>query len=551
MLLATGVLTWWVSSAARILQQVLKVSARAGSEERVQVLEQKNRQLQTIMQAFRAMTGTLDMQQAGTMAVEQVVTLTGFKKASLILGPDAQGDFVLAGARGLPDGYLAKFLEALKGPQKASSPIEWCQLTRQPVVVDNLARDFRTAGLREIYALGDVEGMIALPLILQDQFHGALIVYTEKGQPLSTSEISLVSALAGQAALTLENARQYSAAMQNRAKLDRALRSLESVASSLARTRVGVLPLLHHVAGAAADLYAPARMKLVISKAGRQAPVTVVEESGVEPISGDTLALSLPISLDGENFGRFDVSLGGEGRGLDVDEVRVLQSFAYLTASALGNGALVVEMRQTVEEMERSYIGTLEALSKALEMRDHETEGHSRRVVQYTMSLAQKMGVAEDGLVPILRGALLHDVGKIGIPDAILRKPGPLNEVERTIMREHPRIGYEMLREIHFLSAAAPVILHHHERYDGHGYPAGLAGDDIPLGARIFAVADTYDAMTSDRPYRKGLPHETAVSEILAGSGTQFDPKTVAAFLALPLEEFQRIRGGKGLETAS
>lgn len=550
-MLMLATVAWWGVGVVRFIQE-LQGGSRSGAVERAHLLEQRNRHMQMMLQAFRAMTSTLDIQQTGAVAVEQVVLFTGFKKVSLIVGPDAQAEFMLAGSKGLPEAYLTRFLEALKGPQKASSPIEWCQLTRQPVVVDNLSRDFRTAGLSDVYAMGEVEGMIALPLMLQEQFRGALIVYTEKGQPLSTAEISLVAALAGQAALALENARRHSDAVGNRARIDQALRSLESVASSLARTRVGVLPVLHHVASAAAELYAPAKVKLVINKAGRQTPITVVEEAGPGPVDGDVLALSLPISLDGENFGRLDVALGGAARSLDADEVRVLQSFAHLTASALGNGALVVEMRQTVEEMERSYIGTLEALSKALEMRDHETEGHSRRVVQYTMSIAQKMGVPEEDLIPILRGALLHDVGKIGIPDAILRKPGPLNDVERAAMREHPRIGYEMLKEISFLKASAPVILHHHERYDGKGYPVGLSGAEIPLGARIFSVADSYDAMTSDRPYRKGMPHEMAVAEIVAGAGTQFDPAVVETFVSLPEEEFARIRnGGRGLETAS
>jgi putative nucleotidyltransferase with HDIG domain len=145
-------------------------------------------------------------------------------------------------------------------------------------------------------------------------------------------------------------------------------------------------------------------------------------------------------------------------------------------------------------------------------------------------------------MTAIIRGALLHDIGKIGIPDAILRKPGPLTEEEWTIMRQHPRIGYEMLKQIDFLKQAVPIILHHHERFDGRGYPAGLAEDQIPLGARIFAVADTYDAITSDRPYRKGRSHATAVEEVRKGCGTQFDPLVVEALLSLPEEELARIR---------
>lgn len=188
-------------------------------------------------------------------------------------------------------------------------------------------------------------------------------------------------------------------------------------------------------------------------------------------------------------------------------------------------------------------MGTLEALIKALELRDHETEGHSRRVVQYSLSLAQKLGVPESQLVPIMRGALLHDIGKIGIPDAILKKPGPLTAEEWVVMKQHARIGYEMLHQIEFLSQATPILLYHHERFDGTGYPEGLSGEAIPLGARIFAVADAYDAITSDRPYRKGRSHQVALDEIKAGAGRQFDARVVKALLALPEEELARIRG--------
>lgn len=197
----------------------------------------------------------------------------------------------------------------------------------------------------------------------------------------------------------------------------------------------------------------------------------------------------------------------------------------------------VNELQQMNERLSDAYEGTLQALSQALDTRDGETEAHSQRVCRYTRLIAQQLYLPEAEIQEILRGALLHDVGKIGVPDAILRKSGRLTEEEWGQMRKHPEIGYSMIANIPFLAGAAQVVLHHHEAYNGAGYPSGLAGDDIPLGARIFAVADAFDAMTSDRPYRKALPLRAAYTEIERCGGIQFDPKIVEAFLAIPADE--------------
>jgi response regulator RpfG family c-di-GMP phosphodiesterase len=194
------------------------------------------------------------------------------------------------------------------------------------------------------------------------------------------------------------------------------------------------------------------------------------------------------------------------------------------------------ELKEALNDVEESYKITLEALVAALDAREHETHAHSQRVREYTLTLAQSLGIKHDELTQIGRAALLHDVGKIGVRDSILLKPGRLNEEEWIEMRKHPQIGYNILQSIEFLSPVAEIVLCHQERWDGNGYPNRLAEEDIPLGARIFAVADTFDAMTSDRPYRKALSFEAAWNEIYRCSGTQFDPRVVQAFLALPTE---------------
>ena len=197
------------------------------------------------------------------------------------------------------------------------------------------------------------------------------------------------------------------------------------------------------------------------------------------------------------------------------------------------------EIEELYEKLQFSYETTLEALAAALDTRDTETQGHSLRVSEYTTVIARRMGVKDPELTEIRRGALLHDVGKIGIPDAVLRKPGKLTPEEWEEMRRHPEIGYRILSGIKFLEPSLPIVIAHQERFDGSGYPRGLKREEIPLGARIFAVVDTLDAMTSDRPYRKALRYEDAREEIIRNSGVQFDPSVVEVFLSIPPEEWK------------
>ncbi len=201
-----------------------------------------------------------------------------------------------------------------------------------------------------------------------------------------------------------------------------------------------------------------------------------------------------------------------------------------------------VELDDALKELQESYRVTLEALVASLDVREHETRAHSQRVREYTLALARWLGLQDEELTHVGRGALLHDVGKIGIPDAVLLKVGPLTPHEWVEMRKHPQIGYDILRSIDFLAPAAEIVLCHQERWDARGYPNGLGGTEIPVGARIFSVADTLDAMTSDRPYRKALSFEAAADEIRRCSGSQFDPLVVEAFQSISRESWVDIR---------
>ena len=227
----------------------------------------------------------------------------------------------------------------------------------------------------------------------------------------------------------------------------------------------------------------------------------------------------------------------------------VLENRAYQQELEIKVEERTRELREKKQEVERlygelqeSYESTLQALVTALDFRDNETHGHSWRVVEYAMLVACKLGLEEPELTWVRRGAILHDVGKIGVSDAILRKPGKLDTEEWEEMKKHPEMGYRMLQHIKFLEPALGIVLSHQERWDGGGYPRGLEGEEIPLGARIFAVVDTFDAMTSDRPYRPALSIEKAVEEVRTFAGTQFDPTVADAFLSIPIDTWNEIR---------
>ena len=200
------------------------------------------------------------------------------------------------------------------------------------------------------------------------------------------------------------------------------------------------------------------------------------------------------------------------------------------------------KVEKQTEALKNTYLATLEFLVSALGFRYKESKGHCRRVAEYTSLIAKKMSVNGSELENIYRGALLHDVGKIAIPDSIIYKNGPLNDDEWKLMRRHPEIGYDMLMEYDYLRKAAPIALYHHEYYNGNGYPNGLSNTDIPMGARIFAVVDALDAMTSERPYRDDVSMEEAYEEIEKCADTQFDSGIVSIFTSIDYREFADIR---------
>jgi HD-GYP domain-containing protein (c-di-GMP phosphodiesterase class II) len=221
-------------------------------------------------------------------------------------------------------------------------------------------------------------------------------------------------------------------------------------------------------------------------------------------------------------------------------------TLAGQAAIAIDNSQMLAELTQSNTDLRMAYETTLEGWSRALDLRDNDTQGHTARVAALTVILGRAMGMDTEGIVHLRRGALLHDIGKMGIPDSILLKPGPLTDEEWEVMRRHPVYAYELLSPIPYLRPALDIPHLHHERWDGSGYPLGLKCEEIPLAARVFAVVDVWDALTSSRPYRSKVREERAREIIRQGSGKDFDPRVVESFLRLDLSQ-----GADSLRVAS
>ena len=268
------------------------------------------------------------------------------------------------------------------------------------------------------------------------------------------------------------------------------------------------------------------------------------------PVVMVTTIHDISVAIDSMHRGAYDYVLKPFERGHLLGTVEraleyrqtLQENHSYQQNLEMAVRARTELLRQAMDDIEQSYDITLEALGDALDLKDSETEGHSKRVTAYTIALARAMGVASTEIKVIARGAFLHDIGKMALSDEILRKPGPLNAEEQEAMRLHCANGYDMLRKIPFLREVAEIVFTHQEHYDGSGYPSGLRSSEIPIGARIFAVADTLDAITSERPYRKARSFEKARKEIQRCSGTQFDPAVVEVFLKVPIGVWQELR---------
>jgi len=237
-------------------------------------------------------------------------------------------------------------------------------------------------------------------------------------------------------------------------------------------------------------------------------------------------ALSVPLIAKDRMIGVLNIDRSTSAAQFSQPNLSVVASFA-------GQLAMAIDNARVYSDLEGHFLGTITALAAAVDAKDPYTFGHSSGVTDHAIAIAQGLGLTEREIETLRKASILHDIGKIGIDGSILNKPGPLDAEEREIMQQHPSIGANILGSLDFLEDVVPIVFYHHEHFDGRGYPAGMAGEDIPLGARIISVADAYNAMTSDRPYRSALGLAQATRELKAHAGTQFDPKVVDVFLPI------------------
>jgi HD-GYP domain-containing protein (c-di-GMP phosphodiesterase class II)/putative methionine-R-sulfoxide reductase with GAF domain len=437
--------------------------------------------------------------------------------------------------------------------------------TGQTYVSDDVTTD------AQFYAPDLAEGIRAaacVPLIAHGQVIGGL--WVGRLAPLTAGDVGLLTAVADMAANAIHRASLFEQTERRLRRLA-ALRAIDLAIGSSLDLHITLDVLLDK---AISQLGADAASVLLLSPhshsldyaAGRGFRSRAVERSSLrlgEGFSGRaalerrTLALpdlaqaepgsALPAELSGEGFqAYYGVPLMAKGlvHGVlevfqraplhpDSDWVEFLETLAGQAAIAVDNTQLFEGLQRSNVDLSLAYESTIEGWSRALDLRDKETEGHTQRVAEMTLALARAVHIDEKELLDIRRGALLHDIGKMGIPDSILLKPGPLTADEWVIMRQHPTVAYQLLSPIAYLRPALDIPYCHHEKWDGSGYPRGLKAEQIPLSARLFAVVDVWDALRSDRPYRAGWPDDQVREHIRSQTGAHFDPMIVGVFLPL------------------
>jgi len=440
-----------------------------------------------------------------------------------------------------------------------------------PQIVQDVSTDQRFIPWREKALKIGIRSVAAFPLITRDTTFGTLNLYSDQKDYFSPERVEYLQLFAHLAASALEGARLYEETKQRLERIT-ALRQIDlAISGSLDLRVVYSVALDEIVKNLQVDAAAILRMnpstqvlELVAKRGFRTNKIEVFKvpigegTAGRIVVEGEIVHIPDISRVDSKELTRRDVlveegfvsyygtPIVAKGQFLGILEVYhrsihehngewrdFLRTLAGQVAIAIENAGLVDDLRHHHTDLLKAYDETLEGWARFLALKEEETEEHSQRVTQMTIELARRMGIREEELIHVRRGALLHDIGKIGIPDSILLKPGKLTEEEWEVMRKHPVYAFEMLAPIAYLSRAIDIPYCHHEKWDGTGYPRGLKGKQIPLAARIFAVVDVWDALSSDRPYRKAWPKEKVFEYIKENSGTHFDPEVVECFIKI------------------
>ena len=548
------------------LTGILPILARAMAVRRLRVENIQLRETVAIFEMSPAISRTLDFQQVLDEVVEAAIRQCEADEGSILL-PSRDGETLeVAAVRGAGRSTMVGSRHPLD-----RGIAGFVARSREAVALVGPCADPRFAPENP---RTDIRYSVSTPMVVGGRLTGVLnVATTRQRRPFTPGQIKALGVLADIGAAALENARLHRQTSMRLSQLQ-ALRTIDIAISSSLDLHVTLDVLLDRVLtlgidgatvllfDAGTQKYSPAASRGIAARQVGRTPiqpgegpcgVAVLERRPVtsrDPAAdaarcprckvlsqaGYQWCLALPLIAKGQVKGVLEVVRLADA-DLDIDQREFLEALAGQAAIAVDNAALFTDLARSNQELTLAYESTLEGWSRALDLRDRETEGHSQRVTATTLRLAEAMGIRQAELVHIRRGALLHDIGKLGIPDAILHKTGPLTEEEWVIMRKHPEYARDMLQPIPFLRPAVDIPYCHHENWDGTGYPRGLKGEDIPTAARLFALADVWDALRVDRPYRSGRPDAEARESIRSNRGVRFDPAIVDVFLSMDLDE--------------
>ena len=521
--------------------------------------KQREREIEAIAAVIVALRIANSRAQMLPIILEQVTALLNADAAALAMSDPATDELVVALGQGEMADLAGRRLPAGAGIGGQA------MTTGQPYVTDDIAKD---PHFYQLKWLSQARAAACVPLITRQQVLGVL--WAKRAAPFADVDVRVLGTIAGIAASAIQRTALYEQTEQRLRRLA-ALREIDSVIMNSLDLPTTLAILLGQVTGQlgvdAGDILLLSRgMNVLEYAAGHGFHSNAIEQSRLRLGEGHAGQAALERRLVAEPDLRANPSLfrraallaeesfaatfcvpliaKGQVVGVlevfhrtplqpDADWLGFLETLAGQAAIAVADAWLFNDLQRSNTDMLLAYDTTLEGWSAALDLRDKETEGHSQRVTEMTLQLARTLGVNAGELEQMRRGALLHDIGKMGVPDAILFKPGKLTDDEWVVMRQHPRLAYELLSPIAYLRPALDIPYCHHEKWDGTGYPRQLKGEAIPLSARIFAAVDVWDALCSDRPYRSGWPEDQVRDYIRDQSGNHFDPKVVEAFLAL------------------
>jgi HD-GYP domain-containing protein (c-di-GMP phosphodiesterase class II) len=562
-LLLYGTLFLLIRNASRELIQ------RNKENQALLIAERRERELsETLERVSRALGEILDLRGLLDLICRESVAIFGTHAAFLWLLEG--GELIGFSAYGAGADQFVGMRAPIYDPQLLGARVA---RERKPILINDAPNSAHVD--QTMVKRFEIRSMMGIPLIKGHRVLGSLMILdSENPQRFTVKDMEIASVFGGHAALAIDNAQLYEKA-QLHLKHEKALREIDLAITSNLELSQTLKVVLHQTRArlhvdASAIFLLDSNTQMLEYTSGQGFQTAIIKEAHIRLGEGRAGKAVLERRILGraeltspeqipdraeviraENFAAYFIApLSTKDKLLGALEIyhraalapkaewlKFLETVAGQAAIAIDNATLFENLQRSNSELSLAYDATIEGWSAALDLRDKETEGHTQRVTEMTVRLAKAMGFSKQELVHLRRGALLHDIGKMGMPDRILLKPDKLTEEEWEVMRKHPDYAYQLLEPISYLASALDIPRCHHEKWDGSGYPRGLKGFDIPLAARIFAVVDVYDALTSDRPYRSGWSHEKAIDYIREQSGSHFDPQMVDAFLKMISED--------------